>query len=101
MAVAPQITGRIGVPAIQQLPANDNRKQTTPSRESLRLAIMLVWWEQQLKQLMQAQPGERSAYWRIDLDEAQARVTTMRKRIPADELDPARAWALASGDQNK
>jgi hypothetical protein len=65
--------------------ANDNLPSAPPpSRETLRLGIILDWWERELRGLLVSRPTRRSsAYrsWRVSLDEAQARVAEFRGRM--------------------
>jgi len=65
--------------------ANDNSPQPTPpTREAMRLGIILDWWERHLRDLLSNRPARRSfAYraWRISFDEAQGRVAEFRGRM--------------------
>lgn len=65
--------------------ANDNASPA-PTRENLRIAVMLTWWEDELERCMRGQ-GTKG-----DLYQAQARVFELRSRIPAEVLPEARAW---------
>lgn len=71
---------------LARLNAAANGNCAPPTREDLRIAIMLTWWEVELERCMRGQ-GTRG-----DLYQAQARVFELRSRIPADVLPEARAW---------
>lgn len=73
--------------SIGRFHANENG-QPSPSREDLRLALMLTWWEEELQRCLRGK-GSKS-----ELREAQHRVLDLRSRIPADTLPAARVWAI-------
>lgn len=66
--------------------SNDNTA-TSPSRDHLRAAILLVWWEAELARLY----ADRAST--ADLAEAQDKVRAFRREIPAELLASSRAWA--------
>lgn len=60
--------------------ANDN----SPSREFLRLKIILDWWERELRSIIQSRPHShvpQVCAWRERMAEAQAKVTNLRRRV--------------------
>lgn len=74
--------------------ANDNF-HSGPTREHLRVALILTWWEGELLRCMRKSSGKS------DLIEAQTKVTDLRSRIPADLLPEARAWVYDRDDRSE
>jgi len=69
---------------VARIASNDNAA-TSPTREHLRAAIILVWWEGELARLFASQaPAEA-------LSEAHDKVRQFRASIPADLLATCRA----------
>lgn len=75
-------------------PANDNTR-SSPTREHLRVVLILTWWENELLRCMRGGSGKS------DLIEAQTKVTDLRSRIPAELLPEARAWVRDRDDRSE
>lgn len=80
--------------SILSSPVNDNTR-SSPTREHLRVALILTWWENELLRCMRGSSGKS------DLIEAQTKVADLRSRIPAELLPEARAWVRDRDDRSE
>lgn len=78
MTAKPTGQSRYATPARLLRPANDNQAHS-PSREQMRIGIMLDWWQCELARLMRNRSG--GAKWLAELREAQQRVLQFASRM--------------------